>query len=41
MFIAMSRRGSKAMTISTKAGRLPVVVATFFGIGFSPVAPGT
>ena len=29
------------MTISTKAGRLPVLVATFFGIGFSPVAPGT
>ena len=29
------------MTISTKAGRLPVLVATFFGVGFSPVAPGT
>ena len=29
------------MTISTEAGRLPVLVATFFGAGFSPVAPGT
>ena len=29
------------MTISTEAGRLPVLVATFFGVGFSPVAPGT
>ena len=29
------------MTISTKAGRLQVLVATFFGAGFSPVAPGT
>ena len=29
------------MTISTKAGRLPLLVATFFGAGFSPVAPGT
>jgi len=29
------------MTISTEAGRLPVLVATFFGAGLSPVAPGT
>ena len=29
------------MTISTEAGRLPVLVATFFGTGLSPVAPGT
>jgi phosphatidylglycerophosphatase A len=29
------------MTISTEAGRLPVLVATFFGAGYSPVAPGT
>ena len=29
------------MTISTKASRLQVLVATFFGAGFSPVAPGT
>ena len=29
------------MTISTEAGRLPVLVATFFGAGFLPVAPGT
>ena len=29
------------MNISTEAGRLPVLVATFFGAGFSPVAPGT
>jgi phosphatidylglycerophosphatase A len=29
------------MIISTEAGRLPVLVATFFGAGFSPVAPGT
>jgi len=29
------------MTTSTEAGRLPVLVATFFGVGFSPVAPGT
>ena len=29
------------MTISTEAGRLPVLVATFFGAGFSTVAPGT
>ena len=29
------------MTISTEAGRLPMLVATFFGAGFSPFAPGT
>ena len=29
------------MTTSTEAGRLPVLVATFFGAGLSPVAPGT
>ena len=29
------------MNISTEAGRIPVLVATFFGAGFSPVAPGT
>lgn len=29
------------MTISIEAGRLPILVATFFGAGFSPVAPGT
>ena len=29
------------MTISTEAGRLQLLIATFFGVGFSPVAPGT
>lgn len=29
------------MTISTEASRLHVVIATFLGVGFSPVAPGT
>lgn len=29
------------MTISTEAGRLHLLIATFFGAGFSPVAPGT
>ena len=29
------------MTISTEAGRLQLLIATFFGAGFSPVVPGT
>ena len=29
------------MTISTEAGRLQLLIATFFGAGLSPVAPGT